>query len=115
MSIPSMPVEKYEAIYREIEDHDDLKGDIQRHIEERGCYLCMLEGALSSLPEGSCVLELGCGTADCTMFSAKHPRFAFRIRAATFTPGSSDSTMKCVRMAVHPDSTVLFSTEPLKK
>lgn len=75
MNIPSLPVEKFEAIYREFEGRDDLREDIQRHIEERGRYLRMLDGALSTLPEGSHALELGCGTAiDSCIISKRHPR-----------------------------------------
>jgi hypothetical protein len=69
MNAPILPVEKYEAIYRKFESNDDPEVDIQRHIDERGSYFRMLEGALSALPEGSCVIELGCGTGMLTWHS----------------------------------------------
>lgn len=71
-------MEKYEAIFRKFEGHDDLREDIQRHLEERDRYLRMLNGALSSLPKDSHVLELGCGTAiDSCILSKRYPDIYF--------------------------------------
>ncbi|MBT3349795.1 MAG: class I SAM-dependent methyltransferase [Nitrospinaceae bacterium] len=78
MKIPSLPVEKYEAIFRELEGHSDLGEDVKRHLEERDRYLRMLNEVLSSLPEGSHALELGCGTAiDSCILSKRYPQIHF--------------------------------------
>ena len=78
MKSPQQPVEKFEAIYRELEGEIDQKENIQRHLEERVRYLRMLNQALSGLPRGSRALELGCGTGiDSCILSQRHPHVRF--------------------------------------
>ncbi len=78
MKSPSLPVEKFEAVYREWEDKVDLNEDIQRHLAERGRYHRMVDQALSVLPPGSRALELGCGTGiDSCILSKRHPHVRF--------------------------------------
>jgi ubiquinone/menaquinone biosynthesis C-methylase UbiE len=72
------PIEKIEAIYREWEAKPDLVADIERHLDERKRYLRLLEIALSTLPAGARVLELGCGSGiDSCILSRRYPNIMF--------------------------------------
>ncbi len=78
MKPPALPVEKFEAIYQEWEEKNDLEGDVQRHLAERSCYLQMLDRALAGLPPGARALELGCGTGiDSCLLARRHPHICF--------------------------------------
>lgn len=74
----ALPVEKYEAIYREWEARTDLGPHIRRHLEERVRYHTLLDGILAALPPGARCLELGCGTAiDSCLLARRHPGLLF--------------------------------------
>ncbi|HBK81042.1 MAG TPA: hypothetical protein DDZ83_15455, partial [Nitrospinae bacterium] len=62
MNLPSLPIDKFEAIYTEWEGEADLGEDVRRHLAERGRYHRMLDRVLSAIPRDSLALELGCGT-----------------------------------------------------
>lgn len=73
-----LPVERFEAIYREWAGRSGLEEDIARHLAERVRYHRMLEEIFRVLPEGARVLELGCGTGiDSCLLAARHPRLRF--------------------------------------
>ncbi len=78
MKSPEISIEKIEAIYRDWESKPDLLADVQLHLNERTRYLRLLERALSALPAGARVLELGCGSGiDSCILSRRHPGILF--------------------------------------
>ena len=78
MASQPIPVEKYEAIYREWEERIDLGPHVRRHLEERVRYHAMLNRVLATLPAGARCLELGCGTAiDSCILARRHPGIVF--------------------------------------
>ena len=78
MASQPIPVEKYEAIYREWEERIDLGPHVRRHLEERVRYHAMLNRVLATLPAGARCLELGCGTAiDSCILGRRHPGIVF--------------------------------------
>ncbi|MFP6890974.1 MAG: class I SAM-dependent methyltransferase [Nitrospinota bacterium] len=78
MNLPSLPIDKFEAIYTEWEGEADLGEDVRRHLAERGRYHRMLDRVLSAIPRDSLALELGCGTGiDSCILSKRHPHVRF--------------------------------------
>ena len=65
------------------------RGIFSTTLKDRGRNLRMLDGALISLPEGACALELGCGTViDSYNLSKRHPIIRF---PESISPGKASS------------------------
>lgn len=82
MTDPSLPVEKFEAIYKDFEGLSDFQELLKTHLKERVRYLGLLDRALADAledaPEGAHAIELGCGTGiDSCILARRYPRVNF--------------------------------------